>query len=312
MYELHFRDTSVDTAADATASQKRPFTIARIAEAVNLGARLADRERLPPAELDAALSARSRAHSLASSGDSTKAGDGARFVPVFPLDRLFPGAYYLESVDAMGARVYGRRSKDAAARARGGPLAPSLNGEALGEEAAATMTSTSGTTSVEEGDDTRRLEFDGGAPASDCAVNDAGVKVAAAATAASSTAATAAAADSPAVAIEGRGKAGEVSELPRVVVTGVACGLPGQEKVFEEDNLARLLEGQGCVERLNAASMKALVEKNVVQVCAARRRYGWFVVWYLCVFSVLSFGTSYFFTFSEFKRTPPPLPPFTH
>lgn len=54
--------------------------------------------------------------------------------------------------------------------------------------------------------------------------------------------------------------------LPRVVVTGVACGLPGQEKVFEEDNLARLLGGQGCVEKLSVGSMSALVEKNVVQV----------------------------------------------
>lgn len=277
MYELHFRDTSNDTAAKVTSSQKRPFTIARIAEAVNLGARLADRERLPPAELDAALSARSRAHSMASSGHNTKAGDCPRFVPVFPLDRLFPEAYYLESVDAMGARVYGQRPKDVAARARGGPLAPSLNGEAFGEETAATMTSASGTTSAEEGDETRQLEFDGRAPASDCAVNGAGVKVpsaASTASTASTTATTAASASSHAVAREGRDKAGEVSQLPRVVVTGVACGLPGQEKVFEEDNLARLLEGKGCVKRLNAASMKALVEKNVVQVCAASCRHG--------------------------------------
>ncbi|CAN0513946.1 unnamed protein product, partial [Ectocarpus sp. 12 AP-2014] len=54
--------------------------------------------------------------------------------------------------------------------------------------------------------------------------------------------------------------------LPRVVVTGVACGLPGQEEVFERDNLARLLAGQGCVKRLSTGSTAALVEKNVVQV----------------------------------------------
>lgn len=54
--------------------------------------------------------------------------------------------------------------------------------------------------------------------------------------------------------------------LPRVVVTGVACGLPGQAKVFEDDNLARLLAGQGCLEKLSDGSISALVEKNVVQV----------------------------------------------
>lgn len=294
MYELHFRDTSIvsETVAKVTSSQKRPFTIARIAEAVNLGTRLADRERLLPAELDAALSARSRAHSIASSGHNTKAGDGTRFVPVFPLDRLFPGAFYLESVDAMGARVYGQRPKDVAARARGGPLAPSLNGEAIGEETAATMTSASGTTSVEEGDETRRLEFDGGAPAtSDCAVNGAGVKVA-------TTIGTTAVADIPAVAREGRGKAGEVLELPRVVVTGVACGLPGQEKVFEEDNLARLLEGKECVKRLNAASMKALVEKNVVQVFSV----GMGDLVFLCNFSSVFFKNIF-----RIQKNPPPV-----
>lgn len=76
MYELHFRDTTaaattaVNGSAAAAAAAATPpiFTVARMAEAVDLEARLADRERLPPAELDAALAARSDAHSLGRQG----------------------------------------------------------------------------------------------------------------------------------------------------------------------------------------------------------------------------------------------------
>lgn len=71
MYELHFRDTTTPaTTAAATNGAAAPpvFTVARMAEAVDLDARLADRERLPPAELDAALAARSDAHSLGREG----------------------------------------------------------------------------------------------------------------------------------------------------------------------------------------------------------------------------------------------------
>lgn len=67
MYELHFRGTETPavTAAAANGAATPPaFTLARMAEAVDLDARLADRERLPPVELDAALAARSDAHSL--------------------------------------------------------------------------------------------------------------------------------------------------------------------------------------------------------------------------------------------------------
>ncbi|CAN0394478.1 unnamed protein product, partial [Scytosiphon promiscuus] len=112
------------------------------------------------------------------------------FVPEFPLDRLFPGVFYLEAIGPDGVRAYARRPNDAErVNGEGRTLAPSL---------------------VQ--------------------------------------------------------KEKEADFLPRVVVTGVACGLPGQDKVFEQDNLARLLEGQNCLEGLSAGSMAALVEKNVVQV----------------------------------------------
>ncbi|CAM9808520.1 unnamed protein product, partial [Chrysoparadoxa australica] len=50
-----------------------------------------------------------------------------------------------------------------------------------------------------------------------------------------------------------------------VVVSGVACGLPGQEEVFTEDNLSRLLKGQNCVTPLSDEVKNALLDKNVVQ-----------------------------------------------
>lgn len=335
MYELHFRDTTETTAAAATT----PFTVARIAETVSLAARLADRERLPPAELDAALAARSAAHSLACGGGSDRSrkegGEALAFVPGFPVDRLFPGTYYLEGIGYDGSRMYGRRSRDAA-RVRGGALAPSLarrvaaagveGGEEAvarkgggGEEDVTTTATVSGTeASSSGGDDVGEEEGEeevegrqalqvNGAPPSDSLIDrttKAKEKVAAVAAASASAAgavtvasvngsiaaasatgggkiaagvAAGAAADGAAVGVAAGGGAQAVSvvaanaarlglSLPRVVVTGVACGLPGQEKVFEEDNLARLLGGQGCVKRLSAGSMAALVEKNVVQV----------------------------------------------
>ena len=244
MYELHFRDTCTD-------SIDSPFTIARIAKAVDLGARLADRERLSPAELDAALSARAKAHTLASSGEG--------LLPTFPPNRLFPGAYYLEGVGPDGAREYGRRPQgDAAARARGGPLAPALarsSGSKEEEEeeemtAAASSKTTASVTSKSEAEE--GVVMNGAAAEKTAAVPGAGAV--------------------NGVRILSAGKE-SVVVLPRVVVTGVACGLPGQEKVFEGDNLARLLRGQGCVERLSGASKKALVEKNVVQVCSSSRSF---------------------------------------
>lgn len=294
MYELHFRDTSAaatTVAAAAAATPPPAFTLARMAEAVDLEARLAARERLPPAELDAALAARSDAHSPGREG----------FVPAFPLDRLFPGVFYLEGVGPDRVRVYGRRAKDAPRARGGGPLAPALVSKAAAaeEEAATTATTVSGTEASNSGED--EDEEDGAgrsgaaataaaasaaaeavvaeAPSSDSSlVNGAATKTAAAGAATSAAAAgskagaaaAAAAATQPAPPLSLSASSGVRigATLPRVVVTGVACGLPGQDEVFEQDNLARLLGGQECVQRLSPGSTAALVEKNVVQVRA--------------------------------------------
>lgn len=241
-------------------------------------------------------------------------GSGFAFVPGFPLDRLFPGVFYLEGIGADRVRAYGRRPTDAP-RARGGALAPSLVAKAAAaaaaasgegdsgdkaEEAATTATTVSATGTSNSGEDEEEEEAretgtgagtagNGGgvgvgngvvaparvaaavaeAPSSDSSlVNGAATKTAAAAAAASAEATDKPPA--PPLSCSASSGARIGATLPRVVVTGVACGLPGQEEVFEQDNLARLLGGQGCFQRLSAGSTAALVEKNVVQVSRAK------------------------------------------
>lgn len=363
MYELEFRNTTrtAAVAAAASAANSVPstsngsppppaFTVARIAEAVNLAVRLADREKLPPAELDRALAARSDAHhyssqSLEGDQERSKGSDGYRFVPRYPLDRLFPGTYYLEGVSAGFTRSYARRPMDSP-RARGGALvhppsscpndnptvaavgadgmsysngrtepldsikttrttmkAAAVAGKRNSEEhlGGKSFSLATAAADAENGDEVGGVGGGGG-------VNGSGDVRGSGGTAVSSSMSTVAAsvssgrdgedeammvspmngsvkllqqasvsvvpADSAAC-VGGAGAGAAVmcaaarfgALLPRVVVTGVACGLPGQANVFEEDNLGRLLGGQGCVEKLSEGSMAALVEKNVVQVC---------------------------------------------
>ncbi len=51
-----------------------------------------------------------------------------------------------------------------------------------------------------------------------------------------------------------------------VMVSGVSCGLPGQEKVFEADNLERLLQGPNCIHPISDKKKYSLLDKNVVIV----------------------------------------------
>lgn len=359
MYELEFRDTSTtnpsntNSTTSTTSNGSSPaFTVARIKDAVNLASRLADREKLPPAELDLALAARASAHHQCSQssdrgqpqGNGAGSSKGYRFVPKYRLDRLFPGTFYLEGVGVDYTRSYARRPTDAP-RARGGTLAPADRATAAEGTAASCadvtpdvcsssspasrVSSSSPPTATEASTATPAVkatpvveqagrspakekslsavpeamcsggEEDGGGGPGAVRSNGSGGTVASMSTAAVSVSScrgregtedeVSSAIPSPmngsaealARAKMTSDSAVDVSEnnvaaaaaaaklgaiLPRVVVTGVACGLPGQAKVFEEDNLDRLLGGQGCVERLSESSVAALVEKNVVQV----------------------------------------------
>lgn len=119
MYELEFRNPAdADTARSGSVDDKAVlFTIGRIAETINLAARLQNRERLPPSELDAALSARCAAHDAIA---MLQPGSGA-FSPRHATDRLFPGTFFLDSVGSDRVRRYSRRPRDAQ-RVVGGAL----------------------------------------------------------------------------------------------------------------------------------------------------------------------------------------------
>jgi 3-oxoacyl-(acyl-carrier-protein) synthase len=92
------------------------FTIGRMAETMKLKDRLNDREKVHPCELDYALETRARMHRA-----------GAPYSPVYPtIGRLYPGAYYLNGIDAQWRRTYSRVPLDAHVEAGGTSLAPPI------------------------------------------------------------------------------------------------------------------------------------------------------------------------------------------
>jgi len=56
-------------------------------------------------------------------------------------------------------------------------------------------------------------------------------------------------------------------ERKAIVVTGVSAGLPGRShRVFEPDNIQKLMAGANCIEPLPDATVAACIDKNVVQL----------------------------------------------
>ena len=83
----------------ATVDNER-FSLARIQSVLRISERLANREKLTPADLDAALTAREVSHGV------------VPFKPTFLTDRLLPGTYFLESISANHERFYKRKPHD--------------------------------------------------------------------------------------------------------------------------------------------------------------------------------------------------------
>jgi len=71
------------------------FTVGRMAGKLNLRERIGRREKVGAEELDMALDCRARMH--------TKGND---YSPAYPVDRLFPGTYYLVNIDDKFRRFY--------------------------------------------------------------------------------------------------------------------------------------------------------------------------------------------------------------
>jgi len=84
---------------------------------MKLTERLATREEIHPSELDHALETRARMHRA-----------GAPYSPVYPtIGRMFPGTYYLNSIDSKFRRSYSRVPMDAPLQEEGGGmLAPPI------------------------------------------------------------------------------------------------------------------------------------------------------------------------------------------
>jgi 3-oxoacyl-(acyl-carrier-protein) synthase len=66
------------------------------------------------------------------------------------------------------------------------------------------------------------------------------------------------------------GNADKVTEARRriaCVITGVAAGLPGNpDRVFSDENMQKLVEGESCIRPVSGTVKMAMLEKNVVQV----------------------------------------------
>ena len=99
-----------------TPSQSSPFSIEKMAKALDLMDRLEQREQIHPNELDYALETRARMHRA-----------GAPYSPVYPtVGRMFPGTYYLNGIDSNWKRTYSRVPLDATMDPPGAPLAPPI------------------------------------------------------------------------------------------------------------------------------------------------------------------------------------------
>jgi 3-hydroxy-3-methylglutaryl-CoA-synthase len=230
--------------------QQQPFTLQRIAATVNLHERLQDRELLPPAELTSALAARAEAHGV------------APYTPTYPLNRLFPGTFYLAEVRQDGTRHYERVTAATVTRVKRGGLAAAAVADS---EADADTASTTSSTELSAG--SSHSSSSSSAPAA------AAAKTIAADSEAAPVASVHATTTAAKGLLNGTAAVTAVAAAPqqqlllqRVVVAGVACGLPGQANVFEADNLQRLLSGKSCFAPLSASNKAALLEKNVVQL----------------------------------------------
>lgn len=89
------------------------FSLARMSAALRTAERLAGREKLLPADLSDALQARESSHGQ------------APFYPKCSADKLYPGTYYLQEINASFERVY-QRKPASGTRLLGGALMPSV------------------------------------------------------------------------------------------------------------------------------------------------------------------------------------------
>jgi acyl transferase domain-containing protein len=80
----------------------------------------------------------------------------------------------------------------------------------------------------------------------------------------------------------GRGPAGggggEAGPREPVVITGAAIGLPGGERIFDDDNVARILHGEQFIDAVPVRFRQAMVDKNVTRLVKSEAGGGRFEV----------------------------------
>jgi len=88
MYRLHIRKPE----------QQQKFTIGKMSKVINFSERLSSRKELEAKELDEVMDCREKMHKA-----------GVPYQPQYDVNtRLFPGTYYLKSINANWTRVYDR------------------------------------------------------------------------------------------------------------------------------------------------------------------------------------------------------------
>lgn len=244
------------------------FSLQRIQEALRVSARLADRQKMTPADLTKALEIREHSHG---------------FVPYQPLcstDGLYPGTFYLEEINSSFERRYlvkpadsarvpaalvdplkvaAAETKSSAKPIAKGPLTVSVGGSsadylpgsvlgALVEEDSNTEYSMSGALSLDHNDGWRSVDGDNHHMET-----------------------------SPRrrVSIKGLPRSQTVVWASgklnvKVVVTGVAAALPGRDKplVIESGskNIQRVIQGENFISPIPDHVKDAMLDKNVIEI----------------------------------------------
>lgn len=213
------------------------FTLEKMQAALDIKNRLTSREKRSPDDLNIALESREKSHGF------------VPFTPTFEIDHIFPGTYYLDTINTSYERTYSRK-----------PLSAKRNigSTKLRDHVAALSLKTP---STEEGltiDDVDIEEYD-----------------------------TDRASPLPSSALFNKknSKSGSFERMGqgltrsktvvwasgrpniRVVVTGISAALPGRDKaVFTPgvNNIQRIINGEQCISLIPNAVRDSMISKNVV------------------------------------------------
>ena len=196
------------------------FTLLRMQKALDIRTRLASREKHNPSDLTVALSVRE------------KSSLSVPYSPVFSIENMYPGTYYLEEINAEYERIYCRKPLDDV-RFIGGPLL--ADSGATDEE--------DDTFKAVSTDLNRRLSFAESAEESKAIMGASpGLKR-----------------NQTMVWASGKPNV-------KVVVTGIAAALPGRTKdVFSKgvSNVQRIIAGETCIGPIPTEVKDSMLEKNV-------------------------------------------------